>query len=126
LLLALLPLAAAGAELPIFDAHVHYSHDAWANLPPADAIAILRKAGLRRALVSSSGDEGTQRLVEASARARHSFAAALSHARRRQHLGARRNRHGVPRGAAAQEPLRGHRRVSISMAPMPIFRCPGA
>ena len=52
--------------LPIFDAHVHYSHDAWANLPPADAIAILRKAGLRRALVSSSGDEGTQRLVEAA------------------------------------------------------------
>jgi len=66
LLLALVPLAAAGAELPIFDAHVHYSHDAWANLPPADAIAILRKAGLRKALVSSSGDEGTQRLVEAA------------------------------------------------------------
>ena len=66
LTLALLPLAVAAAELPIFDAHVHYSHDAWANLPPADASAILRKAGLRRALVSSSGDEGTQRLVEAA------------------------------------------------------------
>jgi hypothetical protein len=69
LLLALSPVLAvkaAAAELPIFDAHVHYSHDAWANLPPADAIAILRKAGLRRALVSSSGDEGTQRLVEAA------------------------------------------------------------
>src|SRR4029079_15695506 len=66
LLLALLPLTGAAADLPIFDAHVHYSHDAWANLPPADAIAILRKAGLRRALVSSSGDEGTQRLVEAA------------------------------------------------------------
>jgi hypothetical protein len=52
------------AELPIFDAHLHYSHDAWENLPPKDAIAILRKAGLKRALVSSSGDEGTQRLVE--------------------------------------------------------------
>jgi Amidohydrolase len=51
------------ATPPIFDAHVHYSHDAWANLPPADAIAILRKAGIKRALVSSSGDEGTQRLV---------------------------------------------------------------
>ena len=34
-----------GAELPIFDAHVHYSHDAWENLPPKDAIAILRRAG---------------------------------------------------------------------------------
>jgi hypothetical protein len=57
------PLAALAAEMPIFDAHVHYSHDAWDNLPPADAVAILRKAGLKRALVSSSGDEGTQRLV---------------------------------------------------------------
>jgi len=57
------PLALVAAELPIFDAHVHYSHDAWPNLPPGDAIAILRKAGLVRALVSSSGDEGTQRLV---------------------------------------------------------------
>lgn len=56
------PLPAAAAELPIADAHIHYSHDAWDNLPPADAIAILRKAGLKRALVSSSGDDGTQRL----------------------------------------------------------------
>lgn len=30
------PLAAAGAELPIFDAHLHYSHDAWEVLPPKD------------------------------------------------------------------------------------------
>jgi len=66
LLLAMLPLAASAAEMPIFDAHLHYSHDAWANLPPADAIAILRKAGLRRALVSSSGDDGTQRLFDAA------------------------------------------------------------
>jgi hypothetical protein len=54
------------AGLPIFDAHIHYSHDAWENLPPAEAIAILRKAGIRRALVSSSGDEGTQRLAAAA------------------------------------------------------------
>jgi predicted TIM-barrel fold metal-dependent hydrolase len=55
------PLQAA--ELPIFDAHVHYSHDAWDKLPPKEAVALLRKAGLKRALVSSSGDAGTQRLV---------------------------------------------------------------
>ncbi len=60
---ALVCSALSAAELPLFDAHVHYSHDAWANLPPKDAIAILRQAGLKRALVSSSGDEGTQRLV---------------------------------------------------------------
>ena len=59
--LAATPLRAA--ELPIFDAHVHYSHDAWEMLPPKEAIAVLRKAGLKRALVSSSGDAGTQRLV---------------------------------------------------------------
>src|SRR6185436_18714829 len=63
LLLSLAGSCAVAAELPIFDAHVHYSHDAWANLPPQDAIAILRRAGIVRALVSSSGDEGTQRLV---------------------------------------------------------------
>ena len=63
LCLALVALPAAAAELPIFDAHVHYSHDAWDNLPPKEAVAILRNAGLKRALVSSSGDEGTQRLL---------------------------------------------------------------
>src|SRR5258705_12735092 len=70
---AVLSLAAAfsagtalAAELPIFDAHLHYSHDAWESVPPADAIAILRKAGLKRALISSSGDEGTQRLYKAA------------------------------------------------------------
>jgi hypothetical protein len=63
LLLTLPGTCAAAAEFPIFDAHLHYSHDAWANLPPKEAIAILRRAGVVRALVSSSGDEGTQRLV---------------------------------------------------------------
>lgn len=53
-------------ELPIFDAHVHYSHDAREALPTQDAIAILRRAGVRRALVSSSDDEGTQRLLDAA------------------------------------------------------------
>jgi hypothetical protein len=64
LAIALLPLAAAGAELPIFDAHLHYSHDAWESVPPQRAIAMLREAGVKRALVSSSGDEGQQRLAE--------------------------------------------------------------
>jgi hypothetical protein len=59
----LLPVARAAAALPIFDAHVHYSHDAWDLVPPKQAIAILRQAGLRGALVSSSGDDGQQRLV---------------------------------------------------------------
>ena len=62
LALLLSPLAAPAAELPVFDAHLHYSHDAWESVPPADAVAILKKAGVRRALVSSSGDDGQQRL----------------------------------------------------------------
>ena len=63
-LLVLLGLPSlAGAQLPIVDAHVHYSHDAWTVVPPKEAVAILRKAGLKRALVSSSNDEGTQKLL---------------------------------------------------------------
>jgi predicted TIM-barrel fold metal-dependent hydrolase len=53
-------------ELPIFDAHLHYSHDAWETVPVQDAIAIMRKAGLKRALISSSNDEGQQRLYQAA------------------------------------------------------------
>ena len=53
-------------ELPIFDAHLHYSHDAWDVVPVDQAVAILRKSGVRRALVSSSDDEGNQRLFRAA------------------------------------------------------------
>ncbi len=52
----------AAEVLPVFDAHLHYSHDAWDPIPPDRAIAILRQAGLRRAMISSSDDEGTQKL----------------------------------------------------------------
>ncbi len=55
--------AARAADLmPVFDAHLHYSHDAWDPVPPERAVAILRQAGLRRAMISSSDDEGTQKL----------------------------------------------------------------
>lgn len=55
--------APAAEPLPIFDAHIHYSHDAWDVVPPKQAAAILRQAGLRGALVSSSDNEGTQKLL---------------------------------------------------------------
>lgn len=51
------------AELPIFDAHLHYSHDAWDVVPPKDVVALLRKAGVKRVLLSSSNDDGTQKLL---------------------------------------------------------------
>jgi len=67
MLLVLAPAAGpAAAELPIFDAHVHFSHDAADQIAVQDAVAILRKAGLKGALVSSSNDEGTQKLYEAA------------------------------------------------------------
>jgi hypothetical protein len=50
------------AELPLFDAHIHYNHDVWQAIPPKEAIARLRQAGVLRALVSSSSDDGTQKL----------------------------------------------------------------
>jgi len=56
--------AHAEQEMPIFDAHLHYSHDAWEVVPPDAFIEILRKAGIRRALVSSSNNEGTRMLQE--------------------------------------------------------------
>ena len=54
--------ALAATPLPIFDSHLHYSHDAWERLPPKAAIALMRQAGLRAAMVSSSSDDGTQLL----------------------------------------------------------------
>ncbi len=59
-------ISAAQAPLPIFDAHLHYSHDAWERLPPSAAVALLRQAGLKAAMVSSSSDDGTQMLYAAA------------------------------------------------------------
>lgn len=50
--------------LPIFDGHIHYSHDVWDAISPQDAIRRLREVGVKRAMVSSSSDEGTQRLYQ--------------------------------------------------------------
>ena len=63
IVIALVPLTAGAAELPLFDAHIHYSHDTRDVMPPKTAVEILRKAGVKRALVSSSNDEGTQALL---------------------------------------------------------------
>ena len=58
--------AANAQSLPIFDAHLHYSHDAWELVPVPQAIEIMRKAGVNRALISSAGDDGQQRLYQAA------------------------------------------------------------
>jgi len=50
--------------LALFDAHVHYSADARQRFTIDEVLAILREAGIRRALVSSTPDDGTIALYE--------------------------------------------------------------
>jgi len=68
LLLALLVVlgaaAPAAAQFPIFDAHIHYSRPDWDVYTPERALSILAAAGVRRAIVSSTPDDGTLRLYE--------------------------------------------------------------
>jgi hypothetical protein len=58
--------AVAQAPRPVIDVHIHYSQDAWTMLPPPEAIKVLRQAGLKKAFVSSSSDDGTQMLLKAA------------------------------------------------------------
>src|SRR5262245_50906437 len=67
LLLAVLLLVPAPAqELPIFDTHIHYSRPDWQVLTPSQILAILDQAGVQRALVSSTPDDGTLKLYDAA------------------------------------------------------------
>jgi hypothetical protein len=63
LVLATAP-AATAADLPLFDAHIHYSAPDWSVYPPERVLQILDGAGVARALVSSTPDDGTVRLYE--------------------------------------------------------------
>lgn len=66
LLMICFSATAFAEDLPIFDAHIHYSHDAVLLVPPDEVAKILRDAGVRKALVSSSDDDGTQKLKAAA------------------------------------------------------------
>ena len=61
-LLLLFGNTASATPPALIDAHIHYSHDAWTVLSPERAVELLRQAGLKQAFVSSSSDEGTQKL----------------------------------------------------------------
>lgn len=65
-LLALMTASTYADETPIFDAHIHYSHDAVVAVPPDQVAKLLRDAGVVKALVSSSDDDGTQLLKAAA------------------------------------------------------------
>jgi len=56
--------APAAAQFPIFDAHIHYSRPDWDTYTPERALSILAAAGVRRAIVSSTPDDGTLKLYE--------------------------------------------------------------
>ena len=55
-----------GPGRPVIDVHIHYSHDTWSELPPPEAIKVLRAGGPAKAFVSSSSDDGTQMLLKAA------------------------------------------------------------
>jgi hypothetical protein len=50
---------AQSPDLPIFDTHIHYSAPDWVEYPPDRILGILQRAGVKRALVSSTPDDGT-------------------------------------------------------------------
>lgn len=56
--------ARAQVELPIIDTHVHFNRETWSVYSPYEALALLDAAGVQRALVSSTPDDGTLRLYE--------------------------------------------------------------
>lgn len=58
------PIGKGAADLPIFDAHVHYKAPAWGPYPPGTVIELMDKSGVAMALVSSTPDEGTIKLFE--------------------------------------------------------------
>ncbi|MEE8500340.1 MAG: amidohydrolase family protein [Kiloniellales bacterium] len=60
------PPGSTAERLPIFDTHVHYSRDVWEALPPAAILEKLDRAGVPRALVSSTPDAGTLALHQAA------------------------------------------------------------
>ena len=62
--LAARALSAAAADAPLADAHIHYSAPDWSVYSPDQVVAILDRAGITRALVSSTPDDGTLKLYD--------------------------------------------------------------
>jgi Amidohydrolase len=54
------------ADLPIFDAHLHYNEEALAAYPVDRVLDLFRRHGVRGILASSRPNAGTHRLVEAA------------------------------------------------------------
>jgi len=52
------------ADAPLADAHIHYSAPDWSVYTPDQVVTILDRAGIKRALVSSTPDDGTLKLFD--------------------------------------------------------------
>ena len=63
-LLSLLSAPSRAQDLPVFDAHIHYSQPDWSSYSPDAILALFDKTGVRWAIVSSTPDDGTLRLYE--------------------------------------------------------------
>jgi len=63
-LVGLLATLSWAQELPVFDAHIHYSQPDWSSYSPEAILALLDNTGVRWAVVSSTPDDGTLRLYE--------------------------------------------------------------
>ncbi|NNE83655.1 MAG: amidohydrolase family protein [Alphaproteobacteria bacterium] len=68
MLVAITLNSAAEERLQIFDTHVHYSQEAWDIYDAAAVFEKLDAAGVTRALVSSTPDDGTLTLLREDAR----------------------------------------------------------
>ncbi len=64
--MVVLATGAAAADLPLVDTHLHYSRNSWEEYAPDAILGLLDRAGIRRAFVSSTPDEGTVRLHQAA------------------------------------------------------------
>ena len=51
-------------DLPIFDAHLHYNREAWGLYSVEEVLSLLDQAGVPKAFVSSTPDEGTLMLYD--------------------------------------------------------------
>ena len=58
------PIGDAVAQLPLFDAHIHYKEPAWDAYPVKSIIELMDRNGVAMGLVSSTPDEGTIMLWE--------------------------------------------------------------
>ncbi len=61
--LAMVPPLARAAELPVFDAHMHYNVEARSVLSPEQVIALWRAQGIKGVLATSRPNQGTLDLM---------------------------------------------------------------